>query len=128
MQIEPTTYLAAMFREFRRAGGQLVVRDFTSVEEVLGLPERLVINCSGLGAHKLFGDDALIPIKGQLTVLLPQPEVDYLTGAPGLYMLPRRDGIVLGSTRERGVWTLEPNPDEVERVMSSHAGLFSGMA
>ena len=64
-----------------------------------------------LGARELFGDRELMPIKGQLTVLLPQPEVDYAMVGMGLYMFPRRDGIVLGGTFERGVETMEPNPE-----------------
>jgi D-amino-acid oxidase len=39
----------------------------------------VIFNCTGLGARALFGDQELTPIKGQLTVLLPQTEVNYLT-------------------------------------------------
>ena len=51
------------------------------------------MNCSGLGARDLFGDETLTPIKGQLTVLLPQPELNYIMVGGGLYMIPRRDGV-----------------------------------
>ena len=43
-------------------------------------------------------------MRGQLAILLPQPEVRYaFTGEAG-YMFPRADGIVLGGTFERGIW------------------------
>ena len=59
---------------------------------------------SGLAAGKLFDDPDVLPIKGQLTVLAPQPEVDYITIGPGdLYMMPRQDGIILGGTRRMGI-------------------------
>jgi D-amino-acid oxidase len=40
------------------------------------LPESTIVNCTGLGARTLFGDDQLTAIKGQLTVLLPQPSAE----------------------------------------------------
>ena len=42
------------------------------------------------------------PVKGQLTILLPQPEVQYAAIARDTYMFPRSDGIVLGGTHEEG--------------------------
>ena len=68
-----------------------------------------------------------MPIKGQLTVLLPQHEVDYAMIGMGLYMFPRRDGIVLGGTFERGVETLEPNSEAAQRILDGHRRIFSGM-
>ena len=43
----------------------------------------VIINCTGLGAKALFNDAELTPVKGQLTFLLPQPEVEYATLGPG---------------------------------------------
>ena len=42
-----------------------------------------------------------------------------------LYMFPRRDGIVLGGTFERGVATLEPDPAAADRILAGHAKFFS---
>ena len=128
MLIEPTIYLDAMLRDVLLAGGQLVVREFDSLEALLSLPERLIMNCTGLGAKALFGDEELTPIKGQLTVLLPQPEVDYIMGTAGLSTIPRRDGILLGQTWEPGEWSLEPNPTEMRRVMEGLTRFFADMA
>ena len=82
----------------------------------------------GLGAKDLFGDEELTPIRGQLTVLLPQPEVDYIMGEGALSMIPRRDGIALGQTWEPGEWSLEPNPTETQRVMDGLTRFFADMA
>ena len=46
------------------------------------------MNCTGLGAKALFGDEELTPVKGQLTFLLPQPEIAYCTLPEDLYMFP----------------------------------------
>jgi hypothetical protein len=42
-------------------------------------------------------------------------------------MMARSDGIVLGGTSQRGVWTLEPDEDERKRVVDSHIAVFSAM-
>lgn len=125
MFVEPHRFLPALMADVRRAGGRIVVRELQDRREVAGLPERVVVNCTGLGSRELFGDDELVPVKGQLTVLAPQPEVDYLLlGGDGLYMFPRSDGILLGGTFQRGEWSLEPDPDETERIVRGHMRLF----
>ena len=107
------------------AGGRVAVRRFETPTQVAALAEPVVFNCTGLGARALFGDEALTPVKGVLVVLLPQPEVTYNVIGGGGYMFPRADGIVLGGTFDRGDWTTEPEPDQVERILRQHAELFA---
>jgi glycine/D-amino acid oxidase-like deaminating enzyme len=81
-----------------------------------------------LGARALFADEELIPIRGQLSFLLPQPEVEYMTVGPSdIYMFPRHDGILLGGSHERGDWSLEVSEATRDRVLRENAALFSGM-
>jgi D-amino-acid oxidase len=128
MHIEPAPYLGAVMSDFRIAGGKIVVREFADRAAIATLAEPLVVNCTGLSAGKLFDDADVLPIKGQLTVIAPQPEVDYITiGPTGLYMMPRQDGIVLGGTSQRGEWSLDPNPGDIERILRGHAALFDAM-
>ncbi len=122
--IEPHAYLNALLRDFRIAGGHIVVREFADLRDVAGLGEPLLFNCTGLGAKQLVGDDEMEPIRGQLTFLLPQPEVDYAVLSGNLYMFPRADGILLGGTHERGNWSLEPDVDTTRRIIRGHRDLF----
>ena len=128
MFIQPPIYLDAMLRELRISGVPVTIREFTDPKELLTLPEPVIVNCTGLGAKALFNDEELTPIKGQLSILLPDEEITYATMPPELYMFPRRDGIVLGGTHERGVWDLAPDPDEEARILSQHADIFHRMA
>lgn len=122
MLIEPSIYLNALLRDIELAGGRIVVREFTTVRELAALPEALVFNCTGLGSRELCGDRELTPIRGQLTFLLPQPEVNYMTIGPGdIYMFPRQDGILLGGTHERDNWNTEADAATVERVLRENA-------
>jgi D-amino-acid oxidase len=128
MHIEPSTYLPAVLQDFRIAGGHVVIREFADARSILGLAEPVIVNCTGLAAGALFADPDVLPIKGQLTVLAPQPEVDYITIGPGdLYMMPRQDGIILGGTHERGEWSLEPNAAEAARILRGHQDLFANI-
>ena len=135
---EPSIYLDALVRDVLMFGGRIVMRKFDTPRDLATLGEPVVINCTGLGARELFGDQELVPLKGQLTVMVPQPEVNYQTnggvrneplppGALGLHMMPRRDGIILGGTSERGVTSMEPNEAERKRVVDGHIELFSAM-
>ncbi|HZI42264.1 MAG TPA: FAD-dependent oxidoreductase [Gemmatimonadaceae bacterium] len=128
MHIEPSIYLPAVLQDFRIAGGRVVIREFADARAIVAVSEPVIVNCTGLAAGKLFDDPEVLPIKGQLTVLAPQPEVEYITIGPGdLYMMPRQDGIVLGGTHERGEWSLEPNPNESTRILRGHEELFAAM-
>lgn len=127
MFIEPPTYLRALLRDFHLAGGRVVVRNLASPADVAALPQPVVVNCTGLGARELFGDDELTPIKGQLTVLLPQPEVDYAVVTRDLYTFPRMDGILLGGTHERGVETMAPDLEAEQRILAAQRAIFEGM-
>jgi hypothetical protein len=136
IRIEPSIYLENLMRDFMLFGGHIVMRKFDSPRDLMTLREPIVMNCTGLGARDLFGDQELVPLKGQLTVMVPQPEVQYHTngGVPpvpgaslGIHMMARSDGIVLGGTSQRGVWTMEPDEAERKRVVDSHIAVFSAM-
>jgi D-amino-acid oxidase len=123
LRFEPSIYLDALMRDVLTFGGRIAVRSFATPRDLMSLPETLIVNCTGLGAKQLFGDEELTPIKGQLVVLVPQPDVTYSTGT----MLPRSDGIVLGHVMQRGEWSLEVDDAERRRVMDYHARIFSAM-
>ena len=95
---------------------------------MLALEEPLIMNCTGLGAKTLFNDDQLEPVRGQLSVLAPQPGVDYMTLHGGRYMFPRSDGVVLGGTFQHGATNLEPDAGNGdERIVADHAAFFASM-
>ena len=122
IRIEPSIYLDALVRDFLMFNGRIVIRAFDTPRDLMALDERVIVNCTGLGSRTLFGDDTMFPVKGQLTVLIPQPEVTYSCRA-----MPRRDGIALGTTQERGVATLEPNPEAQQRIVDACIKFYSAM-
>ena len=127
MMIEPAHYLHQMMQDVLMFGGKIEVHNLQNLEAIQQLPQAVVFNCTGLGSRELFGDEELIPVKGQLSVLLPQPEVDYAVVSGGLYMFPRRDGILLGGTHQRGNWSLEPDPVAEQKILAEHTRLFASL-
>ena len=61
MFIQPPIYLDAMLREIRLAGVPVEIREFSDPKELQSLPQPVIVNCTGLGAKALFGDEELIP-------------------------------------------------------------------
>ena len=137
MRIEPSIYLETLLADFHLFGGHIVIRKFDKIEDVMYLGEPVIVNCTGLGSKALFDDQELVPLKGQLTVAIPQPEVNYGTNGGlsnpvaepgiGIHMMPRSDGIVLGGTSEKGVWTLDVNEEERKRIVEGHIALYRAM-
>jgi glycine/D-amino acid oxidase-like deaminating enzyme len=126
MYVEAGRFLRQMMRDVELSGGRFAIRRFAAPADLAALPERLVFNCTGLGSRELFGDAGLRPARGQLAILLPQPEVRYaFTGQAG-YMFPRPDGILLGGSFEIDRWGTEPDPARIARILASHKALFGG--
>jgi D-amino-acid oxidase len=132
LAIEPNTYLDALVDDVLAAGGRIVIRKFDSPRDLAALPEPVVVNCTGLGSFSLFDDKELVPIKGQLTHVVPQREVNYrastrLPDGGNAGINPRSDGLIVGNSQEVGVWSLEPNPEILARNLANAAKFFAGM-
>lgn len=134
LRIEPSIYLDALLADVFRFGGRIVVRTFDTPRDLMTLNESVIVNCTGLGSRDLFGDETMMPVKGQLSVLVPQPEVNYQasgggerTGGARASAMPRSDGIAIGNTQERGVWTLEPNEEARKRNVDNAIAVFGAM-
>lgn len=131
IMVDPNLYLAALMQDLSEMGVGFWTKKFTTLRDLAGLPHPALVNCSGLGAGLLFGDENMFPIRGQLTLLKPQPAIDYsyISRQPGgvLYMFPRRGNIVLGGTHQIGNDQLLPEPTEVERQLRGHAELMASL-
>lgn len=137
MRIEPSIYLDALMNDFLLWGGKVVIRKFDTPRDIAALSENVIVNCTGLGAKAIFNDPELMPLKGMLVVLIPQPEITYATSGSGrvpvspeagfIHMMPRSDGIILGGTSQRDVWTTEVDEKEKARVVDTHIALFNSM-
>jgi len=121
-----SSYSRLLISDFLAAGGVIETREFEKPGDISRLRERTVVNCTGYGARALFGDESIIPVRGQLMRLVPQPEVTYgLQYNDRFYMLPRRDGILLQSQApgDFGNASTTPDREAAERTVQSVAEL-----
>ena len=123
LRFEPSIYLDALMREVIAFGGRIVVRKFDTPRDLAALAEPVLVNCTGLGSATLFDDRELVPVKGQLVVLVPQAEVTYTAAG----MMPRGDGIVLGHVSQRGNASLEVDEAARDRVLNNAIAFFGAM-
>jgi len=88
-------YARQLLNDFLTAGGQIETREFHSPADFAALPQPVIVNCTGYDARKLFADESIIPVRGQIGWLVPQPEVRYNLYYQDLILISRRDGIVV---------------------------------
>jgi D-amino-acid oxidase len=140
-------YLRYLQQRFADGGGSIEhVPDGIDDLPALCADAPLIVNCTGLGARDLCGDDALFPIRGQV-VRVTNPGlrrcVDDDHGPLAMtYIIPRGPDCILGGTADKGVWdrapsdattdailqrarTLEPRLYDAE-VLDVHVGLRPG--
>lgn len=122
-------YAQYLLAQFRMNGGQIVVREFHSPGEFAALPQKTLVNCTGYGARALLSDNSVIPVRGQLARMKPQPGVHYGIGYRSTLFLARRDSFVFqhftGESQGFNDESTEPNRAEAELAVSTIGQLFA---
>ncbi len=122
--IEPPAYLANLLKEVREAGVKVKEKSFSTKDDLAELEETVIVNCLGLGAKEIFGDRRLVPVRGHLVQLEPQP-LPYALAFESSYLFPRKDALILGGSWERDVSSPEPDPETGRRILENHRRFFS---
>jgi D-amino-acid oxidase len=92
--------LVAMRRHLDSLRSFMITRaTVSSLQEISGL----VVNCTGLGARELAGDDQIFAERGQVVYVRARSDTPCLCDEDQLiYVLPREDACVVGGTSEPG--------------------------
>jgi len=88
-------YSRQLLNDFLVEGGRIEHVEFQTPAELSRLPQKVVINATGYGARALWKDESIVPVRGQIAWLIPQPEVNYGVMYKNVNILARRDGIVV---------------------------------
>jgi D-amino-acid oxidase len=88
-------YSRQLVTDFLVEGGKIERVEFHAPSELARLPQKTIINATGYGARALWRDESIVPVRGQIAWLIPQPEVNYGFQYKNVYVLARRDGIVV---------------------------------
>jgi D-amino-acid oxidase len=123
-------YLEYLLNRYSGLGGTV---DYAVVDSLAAVAAPVVVNCTGIGARALVGDESLVPIRGQVVVAenpgIEEFYIDHgpLGGADYLYAFPHDDVIVLGGTAHKGAYDLAPRPEISARILRDCAEVFPAL-
>jgi D-amino-acid oxidase len=99
--------------------------DVTSLEAIDGL----VVNCTGLGARVLAGDETLTAARGQVVHVRAPAGTPCVCDEDSLtYVLPRADVCVVGGTHQPDDEDTTVRPEETAAILARAAALVPGLA
>jgi glycine/D-amino acid oxidase-like deaminating enzyme len=129
MMFNISAYARMLMSDFAANGGKIEIAEFHTRDDLAKLRERTLINATGYGARALFGDESIVPVRGQLARVIPQPEINYGLFYRGVSFIPRRDGFVfqvVGDDDYYGFNDTAVTPDraEAELAVNTIAGLY----
>ncbi|MGI8576335.1 MAG: FAD-dependent oxidoreductase [Nocardioidaceae bacterium] len=122
--VDMPRYLAWLVDRVGQFGGRIepaIVTDLAGAARMYDGRADVVVNCAGLGAVVLAGDDALVPVRGQ-HVIVDAPHVREFVfegGAAGTVMgvFPHRRRVVLGGVSQLGRVDLTPDPADTAGIL-----------
>ncbi|HWB99117.1 MAG TPA: FAD-dependent oxidoreductase [Bryobacteraceae bacterium] len=126
------SYARQLITDFLIEGGKIEHVEFHSPSELSQLPQKVIINATGYGAKALWKDESIVPVRGQIAWLIPQPDVTYGVSYRNVHVLARRDGIVVqdgGKGEMDGYNDSNEQPDrqQAEAAVRVVAELYSRM-
>jgi D-amino-acid oxidase len=126
------SYSRQLVNDFLVEGGKIEHTEFHTPSELSQLTQKVVINATGYGARALWKDESIVPVRGQIAWLIPQPEVNYGVQYKRVNILARRDGIVVqdgGIGEMEGYNDTNEQPDRAaaESAVQTVAELYSRM-
>lgn len=124
--IDMPHYLAYLTRRLAAAGCDVEERPVQSLSEAADAAG-IVINCAGLAAGALTGDDTVRPLFGQHVVLtnpgLRQLFLELNTGPEWTCYFPHPQRVVCGGISIPDRWDTTPDPDVTERILQRCRGV-----
>ncbi|OMC29832.1 FAD-dependent oxidoreductase [Mycobacterium colombiense] len=124
--IDMPHYLDYLTRRLASAGCEIEERPVQSLDEAADAAA-IVVNCAGLAAGLLTGDDTVRPLFGQHVVLtnpgLRQPFVQINDGPEWTCYFPHPERVVCGGISIPDRWDTTADPDLTERILQRCRGV-----
>src|SRR3954453_14151957 len=70
-------YSRQLVADFLVEGGRIEPAEFHSPSELRELAQKVVIDATGYGARALWKGESIVPVRGQIAWLIPQPDAHY---------------------------------------------------
>jgi D-amino-acid oxidase len=122
--VDMSVHLPWLVSRLRALGGTIEQRTVGSLDELDG---DAVVNCAGLGARRLAGDESLLAVRGQVVRVAAPGVSEWLLDQRDperlVYVVPRERDVVLGGTAQEGVEDRAPDPATTEAIRARCAEL-----
>ncbi len=130
MMFNINAYARMLVSDFLAGGGKIEVVEFHGPADLRALRQKTLINATGYGARALFGDESVVPVRGQLARMIPQPDIRYGLVYRNVSFVPRRDGLVFQAMGENDYYgygddTTVADRAEAERAVRTIASLYA---
>ena len=121
--IEMQLYMPWLRSRVEALGGSFVQSFVEDLNEVSG---EVVVNCVGLGARELCGDEEVRPARGQVIFIDQDPGIGHFDQQPETltYTIPRSDITVLGGTAQVDDWGMDIRPEDDDLILSKVEALW----
>jgi D-amino-acid oxidase len=121
--IETQIFLPWLMSGLQQMNVAIVKNQVQSLDEIVGAD--VIINCSALGARQLCDDRSLVPVRGQVALLAPKKMLSiFLDNELPLYIVPRKDAIIVGGTYEEGVTEAVTEPATITGLLDRAYNVF----
>ena len=121
--IEMQLYMPWLRSRVEALGGSFVQSFVEDLNEVSG---EVVVNCVGLGARELCGDEEVRPARGQVIFIDQDPGIGHFDQQPETltYTIPRSDVTVLGGTAQVDDWGMDIRAEDDDLILSKVEALW----
>lgn len=122
-------YQHMLLSDFLAGGGKIRIDEFRVPADFARVREKTLVNATGYGARALLDDRSLVPVRGQLARMIPQPDIHYGLIYRGVAFVPRRDGLVFQVVGDSDYYgfddaTTVPDRAEAELAVRTIGDLF----
>ncbi len=123
--IDMPVYLQWLRDRLAELGGTLTRISMGSLPNSDGV----VVNCAGLGARRLAGDEEVRPVRGQVVVVNGVDLDHWWVDATGpTYVVPRERTVIVGGTDDEGDWSRTPSPETATGILQRATRLVPELA
>ena len=121
--IETQIFLPWLMNELQQMNTVIAEQEIQSFDEINDADA--IINCSALGAQQLCNDKSLVPVRGQVGLLAPKNNSSiFLDNELPLYIVPRKDAIIIGGTYEEGIADAVTEAATINRLFANAYNVF----
>lgn len=132
LSIDGKLFLNDLFHKVKSLNALVVQRHFENIQDVLGLEENIVVNCTSFGSEELFSDQEFLPVRGHILLFKNVNHLEYMAyenvndeTSTWVTIYPRGDELIICGTLEEGEREESVDPEIVQDMLKNTRSRFS---